>query len=521
MVERAALSSTAPSSTSRWTGTGRRSCSSTGSASRASSGTASLTALGTGYKLVRVDLRGAGRSRELERGSSRSSAGRPTSAPCSTASGSSDRSSSGTRSGRRSRSSSRSSAPTASSALVLIGGEADLSNLAPRMLASAERIESMGLETWIEEFWSKNPPFSEPSLAAGRRDPRRVPGPPARERSGRLRAPVPGDRSGGAPRPGGSARSVTRCSSSSVASTTARCPSTAASSPARSRTRRLVELPDAGHSIPLEAPEATAAAIADVPRGARGAPLPTAAPRSCARTRRRATRREGPFGHLDVRWVVGAHTGASLIAFGQSTYPFGATHENHHHPNAEEVVMVVSGRGTQIVGDRRPRPRPRRHLLHPAEHPAPDHGHLGRRGLRDPVGLRRRSKHRTGGLRPAPRRRGEGAVSDVRTDPLTAEEIATYHEQGFLFPIRVLTDEQVEELREALDDHLEGRRQSEQYELTDPIVDSSHGETTGDRRLRDGDGGRRGDARRSRTRCRSCSTSGSATSASGRSTRTR
>ena len=61
--------------------------------------------------------------------------------------------------------------------------------------------------------------------------------------------------------------------------------------------------------------------------------------------------REGPFGHLDVRWVVGADAGAELIAFGQSTYPKGATHENHHHPNAEEVVMCVSGRGTQIVGD--------------------------------------------------------------------------------------------------------------------------------------------------------------------------
>ncbi len=60
--------------------------------------------------------------------------------------------------------------------------------------------------------------------------------------------------------------------------------------------------------------------------------------------------REGPFGHLDVRWVVGEHTGASLIAFGQSTYPKGATHENHYHPNAEEVVMVLGGRGVQIVG---------------------------------------------------------------------------------------------------------------------------------------------------------------------------
>jgi ectoine hydroxylase-related dioxygenase (phytanoyl-CoA dioxygenase family) len=64
-------------------------------------------------------------------------------------------------------------------------------------------------------------------------------------------------------------------------------------------------------------------------------------------------------------------------------------------------------------------------------------------------------------------------VSDVRTDPLTPEEIATYHEQGFLFPIRVLSDAQVEELRAALDDHLEGRRESQTYELTDPIIDSS------------------------------------------------
>ena len=68
-------------------------------------------------------------------------------------------------------------------------------------------------------------------------------------------------------------------------------------------------------------------------------------------------------------------------------------------------------------------------------------------------------------------------MSDVRTEPLTSDEIATYNEQGFLFPIRVLSDEQIEELREALDDHLEGRRESQQYELTDPIVESHEGET--------------------------------------------
>jgi ectoine hydroxylase-related dioxygenase (phytanoyl-CoA dioxygenase family) len=70
-------------------------------------------------------------------------------------------------------------------------------------------------------------------------------------------------------------------------------------------------------------------------------------------------------------------------------------------------------------------------------------------------------------------------MTDVRTDPLTAEEIASYHERGFLFPIRVLDDAQVEEARAALDDHLEGRRESHAYELTDPIVESGGQATVG------------------------------------------
>lgn len=66
-------------------------------------------------------------------------------------------------------------------------------------------------------------------------------------------------------------------------------------------------------------------------------------------------------------------------------------------------------------------------------------------------------------------------MSHVRTEPLTDDEIARYRRDGFLFPIRVLTEEQVERAREALDDHLEGRRESVAYELTDPIMDS-HGD---------------------------------------------
>lgn len=53
-------------------------------------------------------------------------------------------------------------------ALVLMGTEADLSNLGPRMLRSAERIEQHGIDGWVSEFWAQNPPFSDESLA---RDP--------------------------------------------------------------------------------------------------------------------------------------------------------------------------------------------------------------------------------------------------------------------------------------------------------------------------------------------------------------
>jgi quercetin dioxygenase-like cupin family protein len=61
----------------------------------------------------------------------------------------------------------------------------------------------------------------------------------------------------------------------------------------------------------------------------------------------------GPFGHIDSRSVVDEQLGASQVAFGQSTYTTGQTHENHYHENAEEVVYVVSGRGVQEVGDDR------------------------------------------------------------------------------------------------------------------------------------------------------------------------
>lgn len=227
-------------------------------------------------------------------------------------------------------------------ALVLIGTEANLSNLAPRMLAAAERIESDGLQTWVDEVWSKNPPFSQPSLG---RDPSILdeyrawllendPVDYVRQCRAIASAESLGGRLGDVAAP---ALVVVGAEDNRTLPEHGRA--LAESIPQA----RLVELAGVGHTIPLEAPAEAASAITEFLRGAQVLRADTT-PRNP---------REGPFGHLDVRWVVGAHTGASLIAFGQSTYPSQATHENHYHPNAEEVVMVLSGRGTQIVGSER------------------------------------------------------------------------------------------------------------------------------------------------------------------------
>ena len=232
-------------------------------------------------------------------------------------------------------------------ALALIGADATLSNLAPRMLANAERIENMGLEAWVEKFWSKNPPFSPESLE---RDPEILD-----EYRALLLANDPADY-------------VRQCRAIAAAEDLAErlgdislpalvliggsddrtLPEHGRQLATRLGDARVVELPDVGHTLPLEAPQAVAAAVSaflqdlESRGGGTGVLRADTTPRNSP---------DGPFGHLDVRWVVGPQNGATLISFGQSTYPRGATHENHYHPNAEEVVMVVSGRGTQIVGD--------------------------------------------------------------------------------------------------------------------------------------------------------------------------
>ena len=58
------------------------------------------------------------------------------------------------------------------------------------------------------------------------------------------------------------------------------------------------------------------------------------------------------FSHLDVRWLVNdIRQGAELVGVGQTIYPArGGTHEHHLHPDAEEVVIVMSGYGWHRVG---------------------------------------------------------------------------------------------------------------------------------------------------------------------------
>lgn len=62
-------------------------------------------------------------------------------------------------------------------------------------------------------------------------------------------------------------------------------------------------------------------------------------------------------------------------------------------------------------------------------------------------------------------------TSEPRTSPLTADEIMSFYERGHLMPGRILTDEQVERLRDALDRAREREREEgREYDLLDPSL---------------------------------------------------
>ena len=196
-------------------------------------------------------------------------------------------------------------ARTPSRALVLIGADANLSNLAPRMLASAERIESDG-----PRGLGRRVLVEEPAVLAARRC-ERDPGILEEYRRSAARRTIPSTTSASAVRSRRRRASADRLGRGDAAGARARRrqrrPHAARARPAareRLADARVVELPDVGHTLPLEAPEETAAAMR--------AFLDEVAERegSAARVLRADTTprnsTEGPFGHLDVRWVVGA-----------------------------------------------------------------------------------------------------------------------------------------------------------------------------------------------------------------------
>lgn len=68
---------------------------------------------------------------------------------------------------------------------------------------------------------------------------------------------------------------------------------------------------------------------------------------------RAETARVSQFGEIEARWIVDAEgAGSEQIAFGKGVYAPGAGIERHYHPNAEEIVLVLSGRARHVVGDR-------------------------------------------------------------------------------------------------------------------------------------------------------------------------
>ncbi len=55
---------------------------------------------------------------------------------------------------------------------------------------------------------------------------------------------------------------------------------------------------------------------------------------------------------MDIRFLVSAESGGSRqVCWWRTVFPPGAAHERHYHPNAEEVLYVLRGRGIAGAGD--------------------------------------------------------------------------------------------------------------------------------------------------------------------------
>lgn len=63
-------------------------------------------------------------------------------------------------------------------------------------------------------------------------------------------------------------------------------------------------------------------------------------------------RLEDGWRDMDIRFMVrGDNAGAKSICWWRTVFPPGAAHERHYHPNAEEVLYILRGRGAAGTGN--------------------------------------------------------------------------------------------------------------------------------------------------------------------------
>lgn len=63
-------------------------------------------------------------------------------------------------------------------------------------------------------------------------------------------------------------------------------------------------------------------------------------------------RLEDGWRDMDIRFMVrGDNAGAKHVCWWRTVFPPGAAHERHFHPDAEEVLYVIRGRGAAGTGE--------------------------------------------------------------------------------------------------------------------------------------------------------------------------
>ena len=105
---------------------------------------------------------------------------------------------------------------------------------------------------------------------------------------------------------------------------------------------------------------------------------------------------------MQVQFLIDERTaGSSSLVVGRTVLPPGARHERHRHPNCNEFLVVMSGRGEIYTDDGTEPSEAGDVIFTPARSLARVQQHL-RRGRAADLGLGGRRLARGGGLRAPP-----------------------------------------------------------------------------------------------------------------------